>query len=173
MHVEVNEANIDKYNLVELTGESREKLLSAAAEAALSNMVFSCNVPDETVASHNVFEVFESEHVDPRRLNGCGYEKRMDVDDNEHWVCVVHGKVSRKDVLADPHAPCMQVDTDVVPTKEEFAQGLKQLPKTCVYNKIQDPVKGTVDICAVHGKVSKHDISRLPNMPCLAIDPKV
>lgn len=173
MQVEVNEANIDKFKLAELTGNTREFMLSAAADAAANGHILSCEVPDDQVLSHNVFDIYESEHVDPQRLNGCGYEKRMDEDDNEHWVCVVHGKTSRRDVLADPHAPCLQVDPNVVPTKEEALEGLKQMPKTCVYNKIQDPAKGTVHICAVHGKTSKYDINRLPNMPCLAIEPKV
>lgn len=171
MQVEVNEANIDKFNLVELTGNSRELMLSRAAEASLEGHVLSCNVPDELVLEQNVFEVYESEHVDPRRLNGCGYEQREDTGGGQHWICVIHGKTSRRDVLADPNAPCIQVDPDIETPTSRVQNSNVETPTSCVYNKIHDPRDGMVHICVVHGKRSKHDIDRVPSMPCLAIDP--
>lgn len=172
MHVEINEKNIDRYNMAELTGNTREFLLSQAADAAASGTVLSCKVPDDQAAAFNVFEEFESEHVDPRRLRGCGYEEKEDVDGNKHLVCVLHGKTSHHDLKADPHAPCLQVDPVARPTQEQLNEGLKALTKTCVYNKLEDPVEGTVYLCAVHGQPSKYDVTRLPNMPCLLIEPR-
>lgn len=172
MHVEVNEQNIDLYNLIELTGNSREEMLSRAAEAREQGHILSCDVPDNLVIKQNVFEVYESEHVDPKRLRGCGYEKREIAEGGEIWVCVMHGKSSRYDVSADSHLPCIQVDPEVQPDPEQFKEALKNLPKTCVYNEIDHP-SGKIHICAVHGEPSKFDIDRLPNMPCQAIDPKV
>ena len=172
MHVEVNEANIDLYQLVTLTGNSREFLLSEAANAAANGHVLSVNVPDDQVIEQNVFDVYESEHVDPRRLNGCGYEIIPDVDGEEHLVCVVHGKTSRRDILADPHAPCIQVDPDERPSSEQLKDAANKTPTMCVYNRRDDPVNGVLYICAVHGRPSKHDISRVPSMPCLSVDPE-
>ena len=173
MHVEINEANIDKFNLVELSGETREFLLSQAADAAAADPphVLSCNVPDDLVLEQNVFDVYQGEHVDPARLKGCGYEKREVDGGDDIWVCIVHGKSSRYDVAADSHVPCLQVDPEVKPDAEEFKEALKGMSKTCVYNKIDNPRDGTTYICAVHGKTSKYDVTRLPNMPCQAIDP--
>lgn len=173
MHVEINEANIDKYNLVELSGNSREHLLNEAANAKVKGHILSCNVPDELVLEQNVFDVYESEHVDPRRIHHCGYEEREDADGNKYMVCVLHNKTSRHDVSKEPEAPCLQVDPEVGPSAEEFKEALGQIGKTCVYNKTDDPKGGTRYICAVHGRPSKYDISRLPNMPCLSVDPKV
>lgn len=170
MQVEVNEANIDKFKLVELTGNSREALLSRAAEASVEGYVLSCEVPDDQVLDQNVFDVYESEYVDPRRLNGCGYDTQEDTDGNKYQICVIHGKTSRHDVSVDPNAPCLVVDPDIKP--EQFKDALKEISETsCAYTKIHDPRDGMVHICAVHGKRSKHDIDRVPSMPCLAIDP--
>lgn len=172
MHVEVNETNIDRYNLVELTGNSREFMLSKAADAAEKGFTISCNVPDEKVAKFNVFEEFESDMVDPRRLKGCGYEARLDTEGATHMVCVLHGKTTRHDLSKDPNAPCVQVDPAMKPTDEQINEGLNNLKRTCVYNKMEDPIEGTVYLCAVHGARSKYDISRLANMPCLVIEPR-
>lgn len=169
MQVEVNEANIDRFKLVELTGNTREFMLSKAADAAEEGYVLSCDVPDAQVLEQNVFDVYESEHVDPRRLNGCGYEKREDTVGGEHWVCIIHGKTSRHDVAADSHVPCLQVDPDIKSHPEAMDSSF--IPEACAYTKLDDPLEGTVYICAVHGKTSKHDISRVPSMPCLHIDP--
>lgn len=175
MQVEVNEANIDAFNLVERFGNTREFLLSQAADAATKGMVLSVDLPDELVLEQNVFQVYEGEHVDPRRLRGCGYEEREDTDGNKYMVCVMHGKTSRHDVVMDPWAPCIQIDpdTDLIPEGEELEEVLDSMSKTCVYNKREDAINGTTYICAVHGRPSKHDISRLPNLPCLSVDPKV
>lgn len=173
MHVELNETNIDKYKLVELTGNSREFLLNEAANAAVSGHIVSVNLPDDVVLEQNVFDVYESEHVDPRRLNHCGYEEREDTEGEKYMVCVLHNKTSRHDVLKEPEAACLQVDPEVKMSDDEFKDALSKMDKTCVYNKIDDPETGTRYICAVHGRPSKYDISRLPNMPCLSVDPKV
>jgi hypothetical protein len=171
MHVEVNEANIDRYQLVQLTGNSREDMLSAAADAATKGHVLSCNVPDDQVIEQNVFDVYEGEHVDPRRLNACGYEKREIEGGGEIWVCIIHGKSSRYDVSADSRLPCIQVDPEVKPDAAEFNKALRDLPKECSYLKVDDPSNGTTYVCGVHGQPSKHDVTRLPNLPCLAMDP--
>src|SRR6478609_2276690 len=93
MHVEVNEANIDRYKLVELTGNSREMMLSRAAEAKESGHILSVEVPDDQVLEQNVFDVYKEEHVDPRRLEeGCHYELALDGGD---MICVVHGQPSK------------------------------------------------------------------------------
>lgn len=174
MHVEINETNIDKFDLVGLTGNSREHLLNEAANAKTKGHVLSCNVPDNLVLEQNVFDVYEGEHVDPARLKGCGYEEREDTEGGKHMVCVMHNKVSRHSVAIDPHAPCLQVDPnpDDIPEGEELEDAIENMSQTCVYNKLDDPQTGTKYICAVHGRPSKFDISRLPNMPCLSVDPQ-
>jgi len=63
MHVEINETNIDKFGLVKLTGNSREVLLSRAAEAAESGYLLSFNIPDDLI-HQNVFDIAESMEVD-------------------------------------------------------------------------------------------------------------
>lgn len=66
MHVEVNEQNIVLYGLVQLTGNSAEELLQAAAEATESGYILSCDVPDiaEDLIELNVFESAGSEPAD-------------------------------------------------------------------------------------------------------------
>lgn len=177
MQVEVNETNIDLYGLVELSGNSREFLLNQAADASANGVVLSCNVPDDLVVEQNVFDVYESEHVDPKRLQTCGYEKAFDEDGVAYYVCVLHGKVSRHDTYANKGAPCMAVD----PHPNDVIQGLKQIVDTpkleskigsiCSYDKKDTSHDGTVYVCRIHGRPSKHDISRLPNQPCLSVDP--
>lgn len=177
MQVEVNEANIDRYNLVELTGNSREFMLSEAANASANGHILSVNVPDDLVLEHNVFDVYESEHVDPRRLQGCGYEERDSTDGAKYLVCVLHGKTSRHDLSVDPSAPCLLIDPDPEAMKAALDQLSEQKisqPKVgsiCTYEKKDDALDGTVYICKIHGKRSKYDVTRLPNMPCMMVDP--
>lgn len=60
MQVEVNEENIVRYNLVQLTGNTKEELLTAAKEAmnAEPSFVLYCRIPEpaDDVLHTNVFE---------------------------------------------------------------------------------------------------------------------
>lgn len=177
MHVEITEKNIDKYNLVELTGNSRESMLSAAADARVNGHTLSCNVPDELVETENVFDIYESEHVDPRRLQNCGYEERETTDGEKLMVCLLHGKTSRHDLNVNPNAPCLLMD----PEPQEVLDAMKALtekptfaPKIgsiCTYQH-RDDIDGAVYVCKVHGRQSKYDVSRLPSAPCLSVEPR-
>ena len=65
MQVEVNEYNIIRYGLVQLTGNSTATLLMHAAEAAEHGYVLTCEVPDaEQTIDMNVFEAAISEPVE-------------------------------------------------------------------------------------------------------------
>lgn len=173
MKVFVNETNIDKFNLCEITGETREFLLNEAAKAGEKGLDLSVNLPDDLVLEHNVFEHYDGEPVDPRRLNVCNYEKKEVEGGGEVWLCMVHGKTSQYDVSADSHVPCIQAEAPVssFPDVETIEDAFQTMDQACVYTKSDDPIKGSVYICVVHNKESKFDISRLPNMPCLAIEP--
>lgn len=162
MHVELNEANIDRYKLVELTGNSREMMLSKAAEARENGHIISVDVPDELVLEQNVFDVYKEEHVDPRRIEGCRYELSMD---GGELVCVVHGQPSKYDVAFHPEKPCLAVEPLTVPKRDDFSG------KSCAYTKVTDAINGTTYFCAVHGKTSKYDVANHPGLPCLAVDP--
>ena len=164
--VEVNETNIDRYNMEQRFKQSRTDLLSRAAEATTEGFVLSVKIPKDEVKQFNVFENFGEEVVDPRRINSCGYEKRELEEGGEVYVCLVHGKVSEYDVERRPNAPCIQVDPDAKPTKEQLDTVLG-----CRYEQKQHPLKGTIMQCIIHDQESKHDVTKIPNMPCLAIDP--
>lgn len=161
MQVEVNEANIDLYELVKLTGNTREFLLSQAADAKANGTVLSCNVPDDQVLEQNVFDVYKEEHVDPRRIEGCKYEESMD----GLWVCVVHGRLSKYQVDDQSDKPCLEVE----PKTE--SEGGSALTQPCNYSKVTDAIHGTTYFCLVHSRDSKYDIAQNPNMPCKAVDP--
>lgn len=178
MHVEITEKNIDKYKLDELSGETREFLLSQAAQARESGHTLSANVPDELVETENVFDIYDSEVVDPRRLQHCGYEDREDTEGKHYLICLLHGKTSRHDLSQNPSAPCLVVDPDPVEVFEAMREMTEKKPafapkigSICTYKKKDDAVDGSVYVCQIHGRQSKHDISRLPNQPCLSVDP--
>ena len=173
MKVYVNETNIDKFNLADVTGETREVLLNEAQRAKEKGLDLSVNLPDELVLEHNVFDHYDGEPVDPRRLNICTYEKREVEGGGEVWICMAHGKASAFDVSADSHVPCIQVQptAEVMPDVDTIEEAFQTMDQPCQYTKSDDPVNGTVYVCAVHGKPSKFDIGRLPNMPCLALEP--
>lgn len=179
MHVELNEKNIDKYNLVELTGNTREFMLSQAADARVNGHTISVNVPDELVETENVFDVYESEVVDPARLRHCGYEEREDTEGGKHYICLLHGKTSRHNLDEHPTAPCLVMDPDPIQvldamkelTETKTSPPMGRLGSICTYAKSEDPIEGTMYVCKIHGRQSKHDISRIPNQPCLAADP--
>lgn len=180
MQVELNEKNIDKYKLVELTGNDREFLLEKAAEAVSNGHTISVNVPDEQVETENVFDIYESEHVDPRRLQHCGYEDREDEKGNHYLICLLHGKTSRHDLNVNPTAPCLVMDPDPQAvfdamremTEKKEASFAPKIGSICTYAKKDSPTEGTTYVCKIHGRPSKHDISRLPNQPCLSVDPR-
>lgn len=178
MQVELNEKNIDKYNLVELTGNSREFMLSQAADARVNGHTISVNVPDDQVETENVFDIYESEHVDPRRLQHCGYEEIQDDQGAKYQVCLLHGKTSRHNLDEHPTAPCLVMDPNPMEVLEAMKKLTEEKPvvtprlgSICTYEKKDDVRDGTVYICKIHGAKSKHDISRIPNLPCLAVSP--
>jgi hypothetical protein len=60
VQVEVNEENIVKYDLVRLTGNTKEDLLAAAARAEEEGYVLTCRIPEVTDVLHmNVFDAAE------------------------------------------------------------------------------------------------------------------
>lgn len=62
MHVEVNETNIALFDLVRLTGNSKEMLLQSAREAEANGYILSCMIPDpDGPVQVNAFEHFDSE----------------------------------------------------------------------------------------------------------------
>jgi hypothetical protein len=162
MQVEVNEANIDRYELVKLTGNTREFLLSQAAEATANGTVLSCQVPDELVLEQNVFDVYQDEHVDPRRVEGCRYDQSMD----GVWMCVVHGEPSKYEVDSTSEKPCYKIDPLTVPALDNFTG------KSCSYSKVTDAIQGTSYFCLIHGQSSKYDVANNPGLPCKAVDPE-
>ena len=174
--VEVNETNIDRYNMAERFNQSREELLSRAAEArtpqegAPDGFTLSVKIPKEEVARFNVFENFRDEHVDASRITHCGYEKRELEEGGFAWVCILHGKVSKRDVEADPTAPCIQVDPDVKPTRKQIEETM-QKELGCRYEGTLDGIRGTVYKCIIHDRESKYDVHDRSHLPCLAVDP--
>lgn len=174
--VEVNETNIDRYNMTERFSMTREELLNRAAEAAKpqddspEGFVLSVKIPKEEVARFNVFENFRDEHVDASRITHCGYEKRELEDGGFAYVCILHGKVSNHDVEAEPTAPCIQVDPNVKPTKEQVEAKMQEV-MGCRYEGTLDGVRGTIYKCIIHDRESKHEVHSRSNAPCLAIDP--
>lgn len=174
--VEVNETNIDRYNMPARFNQSREDLLSRAAEArkpqegAPDGFTLSVKIPKEETAKFNVFENFRDEHVDASRITHCGYEKRELEDGGFAYVCILHGKISNYDVENRPLAPCIQVDPDVKPTKEQVKETIQEV-LGCRYESKLDGIRGTVYTCIIHDRESKHDVGTRSNSPCLAVDP--
>lgn len=70
MQVEVNEENIVRFSLVQLTGNSKEALLEAAARAVEEGYVLTCRIPDATddVLQMNIFEAADGEVVSDEKL---------------------------------------------------------------------------------------------------------
>lgn len=176
VEVEVNETNIDRYNMAERFNQSREELLSRAAEArvpqegAPDGFTLSVKIPREETAKFNVFENFRDEHVDATRVTHCGYEKRELEDGGHAFVCIIHGKVSNRDVDETSTEPCIQVDPNVKPTKEQVEERLQEV-MGCRYEGKLDGIRGTVYICIIHDRESKHEVHSRSNAPCLAVDP--
>lgn len=111
--VEVNEENIDRFGLVELTGNSRESMLNNAADAAAKGMVLAVTLPDELLEL-NIFDIAQSQEpagvTDQFTANKrCRYEMQVDYT-HEGWICIIHGRPSKHNVEADPQAACLAVD---------------------------------------------------------------
>ncbi len=151
MQVEVNEVNIDRYQLVALTGSTREEMLNRAAEAAESGYVLSCEVPDDQVIEHNVFDTYQDEYVDSRRLVSCMYETVLSSETNdEYYVCIQHGFVPS--VPDNPKTPCLAMVSSIGG------------PPPCFY--------GEDGLCVIHQAPSRFDTSRFPNALCNAAGEK-
>jgi hypothetical protein len=180
--IEVNETNIDRYNMEERFNQPRTELLSRAYEArkpvegAPAGFSLSVKIPKTEVdaidkaGEFNVFENFRDEHLDAGRIRHCGYEQRELEEGGFAYVCIIHGKISNYDVENRPTAPCIQVDPDVKPTKEQIRQTMQEA-LGCRYERKLDGIRGTVYTCIIHDRESKHDISTTPNAACLAVDP--
>lgn len=63
MQVEVTAANIVKFGLVQLTGNSVETMLTLAREAADTGHILTVEIPDDQLVHMNVFDVAESRQV--------------------------------------------------------------------------------------------------------------
>lgn len=112
--VEVNEENIDRFALVELTGNTREEMLSMAADAAVKGYVFSVKVPDELLHM-NIFDAaveVETPVTDGLVHNDrCRYEKRIKKtkyrEDEAVYFCIIHNQETNGDPDEDPQTPCL------------------------------------------------------------------
>lgn len=67
MQIEVNQENIIKFNLVQMTGNSVEVLLQRAEEARQSGYVLAVQIPDDLIHM-NVFDAAGSQAVDEEEL---------------------------------------------------------------------------------------------------------
>lgn len=165
MQVEVNETNIDKFGLAQLTDNSREVLLSRAAEAAAEGYVLSVNVPDDHLIELNIFDVVEGQPVEnPENLGKCRYANQWNNNLKESvMTCIVHGRTSKYTVVnGDSELPCLEVEPLTIPKFDQEAGS------TCIYNTLA----GSHElICVIHGEGSKYDVRHQPGMPCKAVDP--
>lgn len=127
LHVEVNETNIAIYDLVQLTGNTKELLLQRAREAEHEGFTLTCRIPNPNDRLEvNAFEHFQSE-PDPELgpvaealssgqalgTDGvrCRYELRYTDEVGEVWVCIIHGNNSKHDVTGpDSDVPCLTID---------------------------------------------------------------
>lgn len=132
MNVEVNETNIDLFALPELTGNTREELLSRAAEAAEAGYVLTVALPD-SLLRQNVFEVAQSTPV-PQEDQGlflgipCSYTLTKGRTGLPVWLCTVHNTTSKHDVALRPSAPCLAVETDTETVTENGESIYKRPP---------------------------------------------
>lgn len=115
-HIEVNEENIDRFALSELTGNSREEMLNMAADAAVKGYVFSVKVPDELIHM-NIFDAAQEEKSPVADAlvpnNRCRYELRVVRekyrDDTTRYFCIIHNRETHGDPEQDPQVSCMAV----------------------------------------------------------------
>jgi hypothetical protein len=118
MHVEVNETNIAVFELVQMTGNSREVLLNAAAEAAKKGYILHCQIPDpEDPIEVNAFEHFESEKAPDVSdevntfSNRCRYELLRSEEGPMIWFCIIHHAKSKHHIVGeDSQAQCLFLD---------------------------------------------------------------
>ena len=174
--VELTETNIDRYGMEARFNQSRPELLNRAAEANESGHVATAKIPKfevdliDKAGGFNVFENFRDEHLDANRIKHCGYEKRELEDGGFIYVCILHGKTSNYDVENRPLAPCIQVDPDVKPSKEQIQEKMQEI-LGCRYEQKLDGIRGTIRVCIIHDRESKHDVLLNPSSPCLSVDP--
>lgn len=125
MRVEVNETNIDLFQLELLTGNSREDMLNAAAEAAREGYTLSCQIPDSSEEiKFNAFEHLDSTPAPKVEVSdqvntysdGCRYEQRRVLDGGEKtWICIIHHTNSRHEVIDETsRVPCLFLDPYVL-----------------------------------------------------------
>lgn len=114
MQVPITEENILKYNLVEYTGNSKEALLLAAAEAEEAGYVLTCTVPDDSEAEvlhTNIFEAADSVPVPLQQTSSqCVYSERFVEGFGNIWICRIHGRNSKYEIEPGSHKPCLVVD---------------------------------------------------------------
>lgn len=115
-YVELNEVNIDLYNLVELTGNSKKAMLEKAREAAETGHILSVNVPDEMIIEQNIFEQFPAEVIDEvitveqvpheEEQYPCIFTTIVDPHQGSIEICVLHGQPSSRPVTPGSNVPC-------------------------------------------------------------------
>ncbi len=108
MDVEVNEENIELFSLVKMTGNSREDMLSWAADARANGLIVSVKIPDNEL-HQNVFDNYLSHIVEELPNSKCRYEEEWTLE-GEIMMCVIHGETSKHDAHTDADAPCLRVD---------------------------------------------------------------
>ncbi len=108
MDVEVNEENIDLFALAKLTGNTREEMLSQAADAAEAGYILSVNIPD-TELHHNVFENYVATVVGGQENVRCRYELK-DTIIGQIWTCIIHMHASKHNVDEASDKPCLKID---------------------------------------------------------------
>lgn len=69
MQIEVTLESIVRYGLVQLTGNSSEKMMELAEEAKQNGHVLCVEVPDDDLVHMNIFEAAGSSPADPEMGN--------------------------------------------------------------------------------------------------------
>ena len=122
--VVINEENILKFDLVRLTGNSREALLAAALEAQDSGYVLMCKIPtpDSDKIEVNVFDVVEGEEVSDEALEHAQQQRNIIMRKEEdatplppdYQINIVEGVVTESYTIEED-------DNDTDSTKDQRA----------------------------------------------------
>lgn len=85
MQVEVNLENIIRYDLVQLTGNTAEELMKAAAEAYDSGYTLTCRIPgpEDDVIHTNIFETAQGEIVSDEEIEAFYHNQNPIMDKEE------------------------------------------------------------------------------------------
>lgn len=126
MRVRVTPVNIDAYDLVTVTGNTREDLLARAAEALVEGHGdFYVIIPDvlggdtEIPTERNVFEHYDGlpepdgythEQASIDLARACSYKLEFTSDGKSFYICQKHNTLSKHAVDATSHTPCLAID---------------------------------------------------------------